>query len=115
MKVRRGHQLRLLIPGPGSEPLRPARDEKLVALVAEAHAARQLVMASPGQSLAAISADGSRCRTRLGQLLTLACMAPDIVTAIVEGRQPLTLTARSLLAAELPAAWPDQRAALGLS
>ena len=38
-----------------------------------------------------------------------------IVTATVEGRQPPTLTARSLLAAELPAAWPDQRAALGFS
>jgi site-specific DNA recombinase len=73
------------------------------------------VMSNPGQSLAAISAAAGRCRTRLGQLLSLACMAPDIVTAIVEGRQPPTLTARSLLAAELPAAWSDQRAALGFS
>jgi site-specific DNA recombinase len=115
VKVRRGHQLRLLIPGPGSEPLRRVRDEKLVMLIAEAHAARQLVMANPGKSLAAISATASRCRTRLRQLLSLACMAPDIVTAIVEGRQPPTLTARSLLATELPVAWPDQQAALGFS
>ena len=115
VKVRRGHQLRLLIPGPGSEPLRRVRDEKLVALVAEAHAARQLVMANTGMSLAGISAGANRCRTRLGQLLSLSCMAPEIVTAIVEGRQPPTLTARSLLATELPPAWHDQRSALGFS
>ena len=115
VKVRRGHQLRLLIPGPGSESVRRVRDEKLVALVAEAHASRQLVMASTGMSLAGISAGANRCRTRLGQLLSLSCMAPDIVTAIVEGRQPPTLTARLLLATELPPAWHDQRSALGFS
>ena len=32
--------------------------------------------------------------------------SPDIVTAIVEGRQPETLTARRLSATALPAGWP---------
>ncbi|MET0250605.1 MAG: hypothetical protein ABW203_00340, partial [Novosphingobium sp.] len=114
VKVRRGHQVRLVIPS--SEPPRPTtRDEKLVALVAEAHAARQLVLASPDQSIASIAAGASRCRARLAQLLALSCFAPDIVTAIIEGRQPATLTARSLLSAELPLCWQEQRAVLGFS
>ena len=113
-RVRHGHQLRLIIPAPQTISIAEAtRDEKLVALMAEAHHARRLVMANPDQSIAAIAANHNRCRTRLGKLATLACLAPDIVTAIVEGRQPRTLTTRSLQDIELPFAWPDQRALLG--
>ena len=61
-KVRRGHQLRLIIPGPQVLNITSAtRDEKLVALIAEAHAARKLILASPGQSIASSRA------TRFGQ------------------------------------------------
>ncbi len=114
-KVRRGHQIRLVIPGPAREPVRRDRDEKLVALIAEAHAARQLVMASSDQSIASIAQAAGRCRTRLTKLAQIACLAPDIVTAIVEGRQPPTLTSRSLLSVELTADWAEQRAALRFS
>jgi len=48
-------------------------------------------------------------------LAALGCLAPDIVTAIVEGRQPASLTARRLQDIDLPLAWPDQRALLGFA
>ena len=113
-KVRRGHQLRLVIPGPQTIAIAQAtRDDKLVALMAEAYQARQLILAGPDQSIAAIAASTNRCRTRLGKLAALSCLAPDIVTAIVEGRQPATLNARSLQDIDLPTSWPDQRALLG--
>jgi hypothetical protein len=116
VKVRRGHQLRLVLPGPQTIKAGPAnRNEKVVALVAEAHQARQLVQASPNKSLAAIAAAQGRCRTRLGKLAALACLAPDIVTAIVEGRQPADLTASALLSIELPLCWKEQRKLLGFS
>ena len=115
-KVRRGHQLRLIIPGPQVLNIIPAtRDEKLVSLIAEAYAARKLLLAAPDQSIASIAASHGRCRTRLGKLAALACLAPDIVIAIVEGRQPASLTARILQDIDLPLAWPDQRALLGFA
>jgi site-specific DNA recombinase len=115
-KVRRGHQLRLVIPGPQVLNITPStRDEKLVALIAEAHSARKMILASPEQSIAAIAASHGRCRTRLGKLAALSCLAPDIVTAIVEGRQPASLTARTLQDIDLPLAWTDQRALLGIA
>jgi hypothetical protein len=52
---------------------------------------------------------------RLGKLAALACLVPDIVTAIVEGRQPASLTACTLRDIDLPLAWPDQRALLGFA
>lgn len=115
-KVRHGHQLRLIIPAPQSIAIVQAtRDDKLVALMAEAHQARRLILANPDRSIAAIAADHGRCRTRLGKLVALACFSPEIVTAIVEGRQPRTLTARALQDIDLPLAWADQRALLGFA
>ncbi len=115
-KVRRGHQLRLVIPGPEQPLARSAvRDDKLVALIAEAHAAQQLMLAHPGKSIGCVAASQKRCRTRLAQQVSLSCIAPDIVAAIVEGRQPATLTAAALLRLKLPSSWAQQREMLGLS
>lgn len=56
VRVRRGHQLRLIVPGPEScLPKSVRRDQKLVALIAEAHQARQLILADPERSLARIA------------------------------------------------------------
>nr|WP_246606292.1 recombinase family protein [Sphingobium xanthum] len=116
LKVRRGRQIRLVIPGPNAAPtITVQRDEKLVALLAEAHAAKQVILSQPDRSIAAIAAEHGRCRTRLGKMVTLSCLAPDIATAIIEGRQPATLTARSLMSVELPLAWTEQRRVLGVS
>ncbi|WP_077145648.1 recombinase family protein [Sphingopyxis sp. KK2] len=113
IKVRRGHALRLVLP-PSAPAVPPRqRDEKLVQLVAEAHAARKLVMERPAQSIAAIAAELGRCRTRLTKLVALSCLAPEIVTAIVEGRQPAKLTAPMLTRIELPMHWQEQKVALG--
>jgi hypothetical protein len=114
VRVRKGHELRLVIPGPQTEPVR-VRDEKLVALLAEAQTARTLLLENPTRALSSIAAEKGKCRTRLGRLVMLSCLAPDIVTAIVEGRQPASLTPAKLLAAPLPLAWPDQRTLLGFA
>jgi hypothetical protein len=114
VRVRKGHELRLIIPGPQREPDR-IRDEKLIALLTEAQAARALILENPTRALSSIASENGRCRTRLGRLVMLSCLAPDIVTAIVEGRQPAPLTPAILLATPLPLAWRDQRALLGFA
>jgi hypothetical protein len=46
--------------------------------------------------------------------LQLAFLAPDIVEAILDGRQPASMTATRLRRLDrLPLAWDDQRAFLG--
>ena len=115
VRVRNGHQLRLVVPGP--TPITPApaqRDPKLLALLGEAMAARELVSDNPGVSLNALGAAHGRCRTRLGKLVAISCLAPDIVTAIVEGRQPSLLSASALMDMKLPGEWANQKAMLGV-
>ena len=48
-------------------------------------------------------------------LLRLPWLAPDITTAIINGRQPQQLNAKRLmrLTARLPADWAEQRTLLG--
>jgi DNA invertase Pin-like site-specific DNA recombinase len=48
------------------------------------------------------------------RLLRLAYLAPDIVEAVVEGRQPHSLTVRRLLQG-IPCSWSEQRRAFGLA
>jgi hypothetical protein len=48
------------------------------------------------------------------RLLRLGYLAPDIIEAIVEGRQPRALTVRRLLHG-IPCAWADQRRAFGFA
>jgi hypothetical protein len=48
------------------------------------------------------------------RVLRFGYLAPDIVEAIAEGRQPRSLTVKRLLQ-RIPCAWPDQRAAFGFT
>jgi hypothetical protein len=116
VRVRRGHQLRLIVPGPEASASKPVRrDAKLTAMIAEAHQARKLVLTNPERSLAQIAREQGRCRTRFGRLVALSCLAPDIVTAIVQGKQPEHLTAARLTSTPLPLCWAEQRRELGLA
>ena len=72
-----------------------------------------MILASPDKSIAALAPSANRYRTRLGKLAALACLVPNIVLAIVEERQPATLTAKTLQGLDLPLGWADQRALLG--
>jgi DNA invertase Pin-like site-specific DNA recombinase len=111
-RVRRGHDVRLIIPSRAPE-VPTTRDPQLVALIAEAHAARSMLMASPDTSIIQLAKDQGRCRTHVAKLIKLSYLAPDIVTMVLEGRQPPTLTRRKLMSTELPLRWADQSALLG--
>jgi site-specific DNA recombinase len=47
------------------------------------------------------------------RLLRFGYLAPDIIEAIVEGRQPRSMTVQRMLHVGIPFAWPDQRKAFG--
>ncbi|TZG25973.1 recombinase family protein [Sphingomonas montanisoli] len=115
-RVRRGHEVRLIIPGQEVPSVpSPARDVKLISLLSEARAARDLILSMPDHSLNSIGRQTGRCRTRLRQLFTISYLAPDIVQAILDGKQPAKLSSGTLLEVKLPIAWVDQRRLLGVS
>ncbi|GAA3903931.1 hypothetical protein GCM10022276_23220 [Sphingomonas limnosediminicola] len=106
--ARRGNEMKLVVgeAGPSREP-----DPVLVKLLAHANAAREAIASGTADPLVS-----SYSKRHLWQLLRLNWLAPDIVTAIVQGRQPASLTGRRLLrAADVPLSWEDQRRYFGFS
>ena len=53
-------------------------------------------------------------RSHISRTLPLALLAPDIVTAIIDGRTEPSLTLSRIKRLRLPASWRDQRQLLGI-
>src|SRR6476660_51896 len=89
-------------------------DAKLVSLLADAHCWIDDVGQGRVVSLRDIARRYHRDVGEVSRTLPLAFLAPDIIEAILGGRQPIELTARQLLRIRnLPSSWEDQRRRLG--
>jgi hypothetical protein len=109
--VRRSREVRLAV-APGSEE--PAPDPTLVKLIVKAHAARQALFAADGASLAEVARMHGHEPGYFAVLVKLAYLAPDIIDAILAGRQPRRLDRQTLARIrQLPIEWDAQRRMLG--
>ena len=107
--ARRGNELKLVLDSSDAAP----RDADPVLLRLITHAAQAQKGALSGHPDSIVSNYSKR---HLWQLLRLSWLAPDIIVAITEGRQPPTLTGRRLLrATDVPLAWDEQRRYFGFS
>ena len=112
-RVRRGDDIRLIIGGadPGAN-----RDQRLIDLMVEARLAHEHLSASAALSLDELAAEHGHSRKHFSRLLRLATLAPDIVGAILDGRQPAHLSRIGLLAApDVPLGWSEQRVLFGFA
>ena len=99
---RTGIEMRLVVDD-GSEPANV--DPVLVRLLLRAHAIRTRLLQDPSLPLKEIAAEEG-----ISTLLRLAFLAPNIVTAILNGRHSPQLTANRLMDdTRLPLAWTAQR------
>lgn len=88
-------------------------DKDLVKLLERARQARKLVEDHRERTVASLAAE-LRCKPgHFSRLIRLNYLAPDIVTAILDGIQPNTLTRDVLLKANLPMDWSLQRKLFG--
>lgn len=110
--IRRGREIRLAI-SPDQQS-HAQRDPALIKLVVKAHRARQAVEAAGERSIADLAEAQGYSRDYFGVLLRIAYLAPDIVAAILDGRQPVQLNRQRLArTTNLPLDWQGQRAMLG--
>lgn len=114
-KVRRGNDVTLHIAPDARDSDRP-RDEQLVALIADARAARLAAMKAPNQSLEALASTLGVGRQRFKRLIRISTLAPSIVDSILDGTQPPDLTVAQLnTITNLPVSWDAQRTLLGIA
>jgi hypothetical protein len=108
----RGGRKQILSP-PGATPWSPAPrvDTALVKAIVRAHRWRQRLESSEYNSSAELAKAEKVNASYLSRILRLTLVAPDIIEAVLTGRQPSTLQLDDLLK-PLPAAWARQSAEL---
>ena len=104
---RTGIEMRMVVDD-GSEPANV--DPVLVRLLVRVHAIRGRLRQDPSLTLKEIAAEEGVGGPYVSRLVRLAFLAPDIVTAILNGRHPPQLTANRLMDdTRLPLDWRAQR------
>ncbi|MEM1133748.1 MAG: recombinase family protein [Pseudomonadota bacterium] len=112
--VSNGRQTRILIPS-RTGISQPRKDPALIKLIAKAWDARARVEASDAD-IAYLAQEAGHEKDYFTRLVRLGYLAPDIITAILEGRQPATLTRQKLVRiSRVPNDWNEQRIALGFA
>lgn len=104
MVVRQGAALKLVLKAPRGFDRKP--DAGLVDLIVKAEQAKRTLFV----------ANEKKADPHMVRQARLAFLAPDIVAAILQGRQPAHLNSKALLRVpSLPLDWGEQRRALGFS
>jgi site-specific DNA recombinase len=113
MTLRRaGPEMRLLI---GGTTERPEPNPRLIRLIVKAQQLKDQLL-NDNVGVAELAEREGVIGPYITRVLRLAFLAPDIITAILEGRQPAELTAgKLLLDTRLPLAWSEQRRLLGFN
>ena len=109
---RRGVEAKLVLAA--GEASNTQADVGLMRLLAKAHRWQELLVSGRFQTLDQLAISEGVSRWDVSRHLPLAFLAPDIIEAILAGRQPVDLTVNRLKRAlPLPPCWSAQRRLLG--
>ena len=112
---RRGGRKLIMTPEGAAVPTpRPRRDETLVKALVRAHRWRRKIESGRAKSVTDLAEQEGVAVAYVCRLLPLTCLAPDIVEAILNGRQPKGLRLAEMLG-NGPVGWDEQRERLGFS
>ena len=108
--VRRGGRKAIVAPDGGDAwvPAKPRPDEALIGAIVRAHRWKRLLEQRKYRSAGEVAEAEGVTRSFVTRLLRLTLLAPDIVEAILEGRQPKGRQLEDLNQA-LPSAWDEQQ------
>jgi hypothetical protein len=107
-----GGETKLIVPAGAAGTTPPRPNPTLIKALARAHSWVARLLSGQASSIQAIAQAERLSGRYVARILPLACLAPDITEAILEGRQPQDLTLAKLCQ-RLPLAWSRQRRALG--
>jgi site-specific DNA recombinase len=109
-----GREMRMLVENADSQR---AADPSLLRVIARAHDMQGRLSQNTELTVHDIAREERVTAAYIYTLLRLTWLAPDITTAIVNGRQPQQLNAMTLMqrASRLPTDWAEQRTLLGFA
>jgi hypothetical protein len=99
---RRGGRKLIMTPdGVAAPPRKPSRDETLIKALVRAHRWRRRIECGQARSITDLAEQERVTDAYVCRILPLTCLAPDIVEAILDGRQP-----KGMRLAEMLGSWP---------
>jgi hypothetical protein len=98
MRLQRRGGRKLIMTPEGAAPVpKPRRDDTLVKALVRAHRWRRRIENGRAKSVTDLAEQEGVTIAYVCRLLPLTCLAPDIVEAILDGRQPKGLRLREML------------------
>ena len=110
---RRGVEAKIMIPGAKTQSINP--DENLTRLMQRSHQWWRQLVSEPSCNVEVLARTSGIAACEVTRFLPLAFLAPDIVEAVLDGRQPVELNVQKLKKlGAIPADWAEQRRLLGV-
>jgi DNA invertase Pin-like site-specific DNA recombinase len=106
---RRGVETKLMLPGLDQPNHSARRDPALIKAIARGRAWFDELATGRALSLQALAERDGITRRYIRRLVGLAFLSPELVEAILQGQQPIELTATRLTELDLPLDWTEQR------
>jgi site-specific DNA recombinase len=107
-----GREMRMLVENTNDQT---TADPGLLRIIARAHDVQARLMQNTDLTVHVIANQERVSANYVYRLLRLPSLAPDIITAIINGKNPPQLTAKKLmrLTPQIPVDWAEQRKLLG--
>jgi site-specific DNA recombinase len=109
---RRGVEMKLVLPGAATQNDRSRCDPTLIKAIARGRAWFEELASGRARSLRELAERDGMTRRYVRRLVDLTFLSPELVEVILQGRQPVELTATRLTELDLPLDWTDQRSLL---
>jgi hypothetical protein len=110
---RRGGRKLIMAPEGSAVPTpKPRRDDTLIKALVRAYRWRRKIESGQATSITDLAEQEGVTDAYVCRLLPLTCLAPDIVEAILDGRQPKGLRLAEILG-NGPVSWEEHRRACG--
>jgi DNA invertase Pin-like site-specific DNA recombinase len=106
--TRRGAETKLVLPGLGQQKHNSRCDPALIKAIARGHAWFEELATGRARSLQDLAKRDGITRRYIRRLVGLAFLSPQLVEAILQGRQSVELTATRLTELDLPLDWTEQ-------
>lgn len=97
----------MVSPGGASAPARPRVDNALVKALARAHRWKRRLEEDDSATIEEIAAAEKISASYVSRVIRLTFLSPDLVEAILAGRQPAALTLKATLQG-VPKSWSEQ-------
>ena len=109
---RRGGRKVIIAPDGGDAwaPAKPRPDETLIRALARAHRWKGMLEDGRYRSAGELAEAEGVTRSFVNRLLRLTLLAPDVVEAVLDGRQPKGMQLENLTRA-IPSGWEEQKSA----